>query len=246
VIAFGIDIGGSGIKGAPVDLSTGELAATRHRLPTPSSSTPADVINTLRAVLSFHRWDGPVGITVPGVVVDGTVTSAANISPEWVGYPAQRSLQDALGVPVTVMNDADAAGVAEVRFGAGSSIKGVVLLLTFGTGIGSALINDGAVVPNTELGHLQFMGMEAEQYAASRLVDDEGLDLETWAGRVQEFLVHVEHIFAPRMIIFGGGISKRFDDFSHLLNTDAPVVPAVLRNNAGIVGAAMTSESNER
>jgi polyphosphate glucokinase len=246
VIAFGIDIGGSGIKGAPVDLLTGELIGSRHRLPTPSPSTPVDVIDTLRDILSFHRWDGPVGITVPGVVVDGTVTSAANISPDWVDYPAQRSLQDALGVPVTVMNDADAAGVAEVTFGAGMSIKGVALLLTFGTGIGSALINDGAVVPNTELGHLEFMGMEAEQYAASRLVEDEGLELETWAGRVHEFLVHVERLFAPRLIIFGGGISKRFDDFGHLLNTTAPVVPAVLLNDAGIVGAAMTSESNQR
>ena len=158
----------------------------------------------------------------------------------------EREFEAALGVPVSVVNDADAAGIAEARYGAGKDVDGVVLLLTFGTGIGSALINDGVLVPNTELGHLQFKGMEAEQYAASRLVKHEGLDLETWAHRTHEFLVHVERLFAPRLVIFGGGISNRFADFGHFLEISAPVVPAVLRNNAGIVGAAMNSESSER
>ena len=244
--AFGIDIGGSGIKGAPVDLRSGMLSAARHRVPTPESRTPADIIGAVRQIVEFHEWQSAIGITVPGVVIDGVVRSAANISPEWVDYPVERELESAMGVPVSVMNDADAAGIAEVTYGAGKDADGVVLLLTFGTGIGSALINDGALVPNTELGHLQFKGMEAEQYAASRLVKHEGLDLDTWAQRAQEFLVHVERLFAPRLIIFGGGISKRFHDFGHIFETSAPVVPAVLRNNAGIVGAAMTSESSDR
>ena len=244
--AFGIDIGGSGVKGAPVDLGTGDLVGERHRIPTPLSRTPAAIIGALREVIDFHGWEGPVGVTVPGVVHNGVVSSAANISPEWVNYPVRIRLEAALGVPVAVVNDADAAGLAEVRYGAGTDVDGVVLLLTFGTGIGSALINDGRLVPNTELGHLEFKGMEAERYAASRLVEDDGLDVDTWANRVQEVLAHLERIFSPDLIIFGGGISKRFTDYAHHFSTSASLVPAVLRNNAGIVGAAMTSESSER
>jgi polyphosphate glucokinase len=246
VTAFGIDIGGSGIKGAPVDLRSGNLAAARHRIPTPDSRTPSDIIDAVRGIVDFHGWQGPVGVTVPGVVIDGVVRSAANISPEWVDYAAKRELENALGAPVSVMNDADAAGMAEVRYGAGKDVEGVVLMLTFGTGIGSALIHDGVLVPNSELGHLEFKGMEAERYAASRLVKREGLDLETWANRANEFLVHVDRLFAPRLVIFGGGISKRFHDYGHLLEISVPIVPAVLRNNAGIVGAAIASESSTR
>jgi len=243
VTAFGIDIGGSGVKGAPVDLRSGTLAGKRHRIPTPAAGTPEAIISAVADVIAFHEWDGPVGITVPGVVINGVVTSAANISPDWINYPAEREMSDDLGVPVSVLNDADAAGLAESTFGAGRDIAGLAMMLTFGTGIGSALINNGSLLPNTELGHLEFKGMVAEHYAASRLVEHEGLDLGTWALRVQEFLVHLERIFSPDVIIFGGGISKRFDDFGQFFQITAPVVPAVLRNNAGIVGAAMTSES---
>ena len=183
---------------------------------------------------------------MPGIVVGGVVKSAANISPEWVDYPAQAELERALGVPVSVLNDADAAGLAEANFGAGKGVQGVVMLFTFGTGIGSALINDGVLVRNTELGHLEFKGMPAEHYAASRLVEHDGMGVEVWAQRASEYLAHVEGLFSPALMIFGGGISKEFDDFRDLLSTGAPVVPAVLLNNAGIVGAAMTSESDVR
>jgi polyphosphate glucokinase len=244
--AFGIDIGGSGVKGAAVDLESGALVTDRHRIPTPASGTPHDITDTVRQVVRFHAWEGPIGVTVPGVVVDGVVRSAANISPEWIDYPAKQELESALGVPVSVVNDADAAGLAEAHYGAGRGIGGVVMLFTFGTGIGSALLNDGVLVPNTELGHLEFKGMVAEHYAASRLVEHDAMDLETWAHRAHEFLVHIETLFSPALIIFGGGISKRFTDYGHLLSTRAPLVPAVLLNNAGIVGAAMTSESGER
>ncbi len=244
--AFGIDIGGSGVKGAAVDLKSGALVTVRHRIPTPTSGTPEDITDTVRQVVRFHAWEGPIGVTVPGVVVDGVVRSAANISPEWIDYPAQLELEAALAVPVSVVNDADAAGLAEAHYGAGRGVAGVVMLFTFGTGIGSALLNDGVLVPNTELGHLEFKGMVAEHYAASRLVERDAMDLETWADRAHEFLVHVETLFSPALIIFGGGISKRFADYGHLLSTRAPLVPAVLLNNAGIVGAAMTSESGER
>jgi polyphosphate glucokinase len=246
VEGFGIDIGGSGVKGAPVGLTSGELLAPRHRIPTPPSGTPDDIIETVREIVRIHEWDGPVGVTVPAVVVDGTVKSASALSDEWINFPAVRALEDALGVSVSIINDADAAGIAEVRYGAARDVGGVVLLLTFGTGIGSALINDGVLVPNTELGHLEFRGMAAEQFAAARLVEHEGLDLETWAHRVNEFLLYVEMLFSPGLIVFGGGISKRFNDFGSFLATVAPVVPAVLLNNAGIVGAAMTSESSYR
>jgi polyphosphate glucokinase len=246
VKAFGIDIGGSGVKGAAVDLDSGVLVTERHRIPTPASGTPEDITETVRQVLRFHAWEGPIGVAIPGVVVDGVVRSAANISPDWIDYPAEQELEAALDRPVSIVNDADAAGLAESHYGAGKGVAGVVMLFTFGTGIGSALLNDGVLVPNTELGHLEFKGMAAEHYAAARLVEHDGMDLETWAHRAHEFLSHVETLFSPGLIIFGGGISKRFSDYGHLLSTKAPLVPAVLLNSAGIVGAAMTSESGER
>lgn len=246
MMVLGIDVGGSGVKGAPVDLRDGRLAAERHRIPTPSSGKPSDIIDTIAQVVEFHDWHGPVGVTVPGVVIDGVVTSVGNLAGEWIDYRVERELGRVLDVAVTVINDADAAGLAEARYGAGRNVPGVVILLTFGTGIGSALLNDGQLVPNTEFGQLRFKGMKAEEYAAARLVERDGMDLESWALRVHEFLIHIERIFSPGLIIFGGGISKRFEDFGHLLRTVAPVVPAVLRNDAGIVGAAMTSESGSR
>jgi polyphosphate glucokinase len=246
VEAFGIDIGGSGVKGAPVDLESGALIVERHRIPTPETRSPVDIIDTVQQVVRHHDWNGPIGVTVPGIVVDGVVRSAANISAEWIDYPARQELERVLRVPVSVLNDADAAGLAEAHYGAGKGVRGVVMLFTFGTGIGSALLNGGVLAPNTELGHLQFKGSVAEHYAASRLVEDGGMDLATWAHRADEFLLHIEMLFSPGLIIFGGGISKRFDEFRHLLSTQTPVVPAVLLNDAGIVGAAMTSEGGVR
>ena len=235
--AMGIDIGGSGIKGAPADIVTGRLAGPRLRVATPDPSTPGSVVDAVVRLVTEHDWSGPVGITVPGVVIDGTVVTAANIDDAWIGYDARESFTQALGLPVAVLNDADAAGLAEARFGGDAS--GVVILLTFGTGIGSALIQDGKLVPNTELGHLEFHGGKAETYAAARLVKRESMQIEWWAERVNEFLAYIEVLFSPDRIIIGGGISKRFDEFSPYLFTRCEVEPARLRNNAGIVGASL-------
>ncbi len=238
---MGIDVGGSGVKGAPIDLSTGELLGKRHCIPTPSPSTPELVIRTITEVVHHHEWKGPVGVAIPSVVDNGVVLTAANIDIAWVGFDAQTALTDALGVPVTVINDADAAGIAEVAYGAAKDHPGVCLLLPFGTGIGSALIVDGTLVPNTEFGHLEFKGMEAEAYAAARLVERDNLDISWWALRVNELLQHLDLVLSPRIIVFGGGISKRFEEYASVFDTKAEIVPARLRNNAGIVGAAMAT-----
>jgi len=235
---YGVDVGGSGVKGAPVDLAKGDLAAKRKRIPTPKPATPAAVLDAIGAVVTHHGWNGPVGVTIPGVVRHGVVETAANIDEEWIGFPAEDALSHYLGMPVTVLNDADAAGLAEARYGAAQGVDGVVILLTFGTGIGSAYLHDGHLVPNTELGHLIFNGQKAEHYAAGRLVKRGDLEIDWWAKRVDELLTYLEGLFWPDMFVMGGGISKRFETFSHLLTTRARVVPAVLRNQAGIVGAA--------
>jgi len=236
-IALGVDIGGSGIKGAPVNVATGELVAKRIRIPTPALSTPQNITDTVSRLVQEHAWQGPIGIAVPGVVRDGIVETAANIHDAWIGFDARTHLSDALKTPVSLLNDADAGGLAEARFGGSSS--GVVILLTFGTGIGSALLHDGTLIPNTELGHLEFHGDKAEAYAAARLVKREDMRIDWWAERVNEFLAHIETLFSPDRIVIGGGISKRFDEFAPYLHTRCTIHPARLRNNAGIVGAAL-------
>lgn len=246
MISFGVDIGGSGVKGAPVDLDTGVLAEKRFRIPTPTESTPANVVETVRTVVEHHQWAGPLGVTLPSVVIDGIVRTAANIDKGWIDFDATTVLSEMLETTVTVINDADAAGMAEVKYGQHDAPEGVVLVLTFGTGIGSALIHNGVLVPNTELGHLEFHGMDAEKYAAGRLVKRDNHDIAWWANRVNEYLQHVELILSPTKIVFGGGISKRFEEFCHLIETRAEVVPARLRNNAGIVGAAMVAAPREQ
>jgi polyphosphate glucokinase len=241
VQVFGIDVGGSGVKGAPVDLETGDLAANRLRIPTPRPSTPEAVAGAIAQIVENHGWNGPVGVTIPGVVRSGVVETAANIDDGWVGLDAAAILSDRLEMPVTVVNDADAAGLAEVRYGAAKGVDGVVILLTFGTGIGSAYLHDGRLIPNTELGHLIFKGQKAEHYAAGRLVKRGELEIDWWARRVDELLDYVEELFWPDLFVFGGGISKRFETYSHHFTTQAPIVPAVLRNQAGIVGAAFAA-----
>ncbi len=238
---FGVDVGGSGVKGAPVDLATGQLAADRIRIPTPKPATPEAVTDAIAEIVTGHGWSGPVGVTVPGVVLNGVVHTAANIGSGWVGYDAATALEHRLGMPVTVLNDADAAGLAEVTYGAAKGETGVVLLLTFGTGIGSAYLFEGRLIPNTELGHLIFKGGEAEAYAAGRLVKRGDLEIEWWARRVDELLDYLDDLFWPDLFVFGGGISKRFEAYSHLLDTRARIVPAKLRNQAGIVGAAIAA-----
>ena len=238
---FGIDIGGSGIKGAPVDLAAGDLAAKRHRIKTPQPATPEAVMDVAASVIDEFGYAGPVGCALPAVVVDGVAHSAANIDPSWVGTDGKALLEERTNCTVTLLNDADAAGLAEMRYGAGKGEDGLVMTLTFGTGIGSAVFYIGQLLPNTEFGHLKFRGMEAEHYAAARLVEREDMKIDWWAQRVNEYLQHLDAIFTPSLFIFGGGISKRWPDFEEFFDLRARIVPAELRNNAGIVGAALAA-----
>ncbi|ALG84658.1 polyphosphate--glucose phosphotransferase [Gordonia phthalatica] len=240
-LGFGIDIGGSGVKGAIVDLRTGEFVGDRHRIPTPQPATPAAVADTAAQIVDHFGWTGPVGLTVPGVVRDGVMRSAANIDGTWKGTDLNTLFSERLGGRrVSVLNDADAAGIAEQRFGGGAEItEGTVILLTFGTGIGSALIYNGTLVPNTEFGHLEVDGKEAEHQASAKVREDKGWSLAKWTKKVSKVLTHYEAIFSPALFIVGGGISRKGDQWIPLLTNETPVVAAKLRNTAGIVGAAI-------
>ena len=239
---FGVDIGGSGIKGAPVDLDSGELAAERYKVATPQPSAPDAVADAVAEVVGHFGWTGPVGMTFPGVVTAGVTRTAANMDKRWIGLDTHALLGARLGLPVTVLNDADAAGIAETAFGAGRDRDGTVILLTFGTGIGSAVFTDGRLVRNTELGHLELHGRDAETHASSKAKEDEDLSWAHWARRVQKYLAHVEMLFSPDLFIIGGGVSREADRFLPLIEgIRAEIVPATLRNSAGIVGAAMTA-----
>lgn len=238
---FGLDIGGSGIKGAPVDTTTGALLAERFRIPTPQPATPDAMIAMAVEVVKNFDWNGPIGCGFPAVVKAGIVHTAANIDPAWIGFDLQRGLQDALGQRVRVLNDADAAGMAELRYGAGRAVEGVVLMLTLGTGIGTALFVKGQLVPNTELGHIEIRGKDAEKRAADRVRKQKGLSWKEYAARVNEYLDAIERLLWPDLIIIGGGASKEADKFLSRLVTRAPIVPAQLLNNAGIAGAALAA-----
>lgn len=237
--AFGLDIGGTGIKGAVVDLERGVLAGERIRIPTPQPATVDAVLDTVGAVLAEAGWDGPVGCTFPGIVRRGVIGSAANVDEGWIGVDLEARLAERLGRPARVLNDADAAGIAEMRLGAGRGVQGVVLVMTLGTGIGSALFVDGVLVPGTELGHLELDGHNAESRAATSAREREGLSYEEWAERLQRYFSHVERLFSPDLFIVGGGVSKKAERFLPLLSLRAPIIPAELRNNAGIIGAAL-------
>jgi polyphosphate glucokinase len=239
-VGFGIDIGGSGIKGAPVDLATGELTAERVRIPTPIPSKPLAVAASVAELVSaFDVPDTtPIGLTFPAPIKHGVVPFIANLHKSWKGVDVPQLMSEAVGRQVVGVNDADAAGVAEVVFGAAKGVPGVVLVTTLGTGIGSALIVDGTLVPNTELGHLEIDGHDAESRAASSAKENEGLSWEEWARRLQRYYETVEMLFSPDLIVVGGGVSKKHEKFLPLLSTTAPIVPAALRNTAGIVGAA--------
>jgi polyphosphate glucokinase len=239
---LGIDIGGSGVKGAPVDTVRGELLAERYRVPTPQPSDVTSVVEAVAEVAGQFQGYDMVGITFPGVVVDGVTRTAANVDKSWLDAPAAQLFAERLGRPVSVLNDADAAGVAEVAFGAGRGQHGLVILLTFGTGIGSALFLDGTLIPNTEFGHIELNGKDAELRASDRIREEEQMSWEKWAGRVEEYLKHLEGLLAPRLFIIGGGVSKRADRFLPLIDIRTPMVPATLLNNAGIIGAAVTAE----
>ncbi len=238
--ALGVDVGGSGIKAAPVDLKTGKRLTKRKRIPTPRPSTPDAVYDVIAQLVEHFSWEGPIGCALPAVVQAGTVLTAANIDDSWIGHDAATELGERLAKPVDVLNDADAAGLAEKVFGAARDLDGVVILLTLGTGIGSAVFTDGVLVPNTELGHLEFHGTSAERYAAARVID-KGVTQAEWALRLNEFLQHLERVLPPDVFILGGGISKNFDAYANVLETRATVLPARFRNRAGIVGAALAT-----
>ena len=240
--ALGVDVGGSGVKGAIVDLATGQLVGERFRLDTPQPATPDAVTATVAEVVRHFDFSGPLGVTYPGVVVDGVVHTAANVDQAWIGTNAAEQYSQALGGrQVTVLNDADAAGLAEQHYGAGRNHSGVVVLLTFGTGIGSAVIHHGMLLPNTEFGHIEVDGKEAEHRAASSVKENKGWSYRRWAKQVTKVLIAVENAIWPDLFIAGGGISRKADKWIPLLTNRTPVVAAELLNTAGIVGAAMAA-----
>ncbi|GAA4374791.1 polyphosphate--glucose phosphotransferase [Agromyces bauzanensis] len=241
--AIGIDIGGTGIKGAVVDLGTGALVTERFKVRTPEGGRPGDILRATEELLAgiADEADGtklPLGLCFPAVVKHGRTLSAANISDEWIGLPAEELFEQTLGREIHFINDADAAGIAELRYGSVAGVDGVVILTTLGTGIGSAIINDGVLVPNTELGHLELDGHDAERSAAYSAMERESLSWERWTERLQRYYSHLESLFSPDLFVVGGGVSKHSEVFLPLLDLRTPIVPAVHRNNAGILGAA--------
>lgn len=239
--AIGIDIGGTGIKGAIVDIKSGDLVGERIRIATPEGGKPSDIAEAVHGMvktLTSSRGHLPVGICFPAVVKNGKTMSAANISKEWIGLDAEGLFEQTLGRDIHFMNDADAAGVAEMKFGAGRKEKGVVFMSTLGTGIGTALFVRGTLLPNAELGHLEIEGVDYETKAAYSAMEREKLSFPEWAKRLQTYYSTIERLFSPDLIIVGGGISKSHQEFLPLLNLNTPIVPAQKRNNAGILGAA--------
>lgn len=241
-LALGIDIGGTGIKGGVVDTATGELTTERLKLATPEGGEPDAIVKTVLQLidqLGGLEPHVPVGVCFPAIVKHGRTMSAANVSKRWIGLEAEALFEKALGRDIHFVNDADAAGIAEAEFGAAKDVKGVVLLTTLGTGIGSALLNDGVLVPNTELGHLQIDGRDAEKRAAYSAKERYRWSWTRWSKHLQRYYTYLEALFSPDLFIVGGGVSKNYEDFIPLLKLKTPIIPAVLRNNAGIIGSAV-------
>jgi polyphosphate glucokinase len=244
---LGIDIGGSGIKGNLVDPSSGVVLAERFKLETPQPSVPDAVAAVVAKIVEHFEYVGPVGCTFPAIVKGGVTLSAANVDASWIGCHAADLFAEATGLDVVVVNDADAAGIAEMAIGAGRDRTGVTLLLTFGTGIGSALFHDGVLIPNTELGHIELEGHSSvEDWTAARVKDDENLSWKSWAGRVNRLLDHLARVLSPDLFILGGGVSRRWEKWGKYLDVPTEIVPAALRNEAGIVGAALLASSRIR
>jgi polyphosphate glucokinase len=241
VRGFGVDIGGSGIKGGLVDLEIGQLIGERVQIETPKPSQPDPVNAVVAQIVDAFGWTGRIGVTFPGVMKHGVAYTAANVDKSWIGTDVDAGLEKLVPGTVATLNDADAAGIAEMRYGAGRERDGVVLMLTFGTGIGSALFVDGHLVPNTEFGHIQVDGKDGEHRASAAVREREGLDYATWAQRVDHYLDVLEASLWPDLIIVGGGVSRQADEWVPLLTTRTPVVPAQLQNDAGIVGAALAA-----
>jgi polyphosphate glucokinase len=238
---LGIDIGGSGIKGAPVDIESGEMLADRHRIPTPHPAYPKDVGRVVSQLAREFDWKGPIGCGFPAVVQSGVSLTAANIHKKWIGTSASELFSRSTGCPTTVINDADAAGLAEMKFGAGKERKGVIFLITIGTGLGTALFSNGQLVPNTELGHIKIRGKDAELRASDAVRKKKDLSWKKWALRFDEYLDTLERLFWPDLFILGGGASKKSHKFLKHLSVRAEVIPAELGNEAGIVGAALAA-----
>ena len=238
--ALGIDIGGTVIKGAPVNVETGELLAERFRIPTPHPALPNAVADVVEQIAKHFDYSGPAGVTFPAIIKKGVVYSATNVDKSWIGTDAAKLFRSHLGGPVTVVNDADAAGIAEMHFGAGRGRDGVVILLTFGTGIGSAIFHEGRLLPNSEFGHIQIRGKDAEKRASEKVREDKGLSWKKWASLVSDYLAYLEKLFSPDLFIIGGGVSNKSEKFLPYLasKTEVIVEAAQMRNEAGIIGAA--------
>lgn len=242
-IGYGIDIGGTGMKSSIVDLADGRLAADRFRIPTPSPATPDRLADVVRRLVEHHEWTGPVGVCFPAVITRGIVRSAANIDDSWIGVNADELFTTAAGAPVSLLNDADAAAIAEMTWGAGKDRGGVVICITLGTGIGSGMFVDGILVPNSELGHLELDGHDAEHRASASARKRHDVSWHTWGKRVDHYLKHVVKLFSPELIILGGGVSKHPDKWFGKIDLDCDVEIAQLKNNAGIAGAALHASS---
>jgi len=239
---LGIDIGGSGVKGAIVDTKKGKLLTERYRIPTPQPATPEAVADVIKKITEHFKWKGSIGAGFPGVIQQGIARTAANVDNSWIDKDLNKLFSEVTGCKVHVVNDADAAGMAEMKFGAGKGHKGTLMLITVGTGLGTVLFINGKLVPNLEMGHILLHGADAELYATDAARKRDKLDWDTWAGRFNEYLLRIEELLWPDKIVIGGGASKKGDKFFHHLTTKAKVVPAKLMNEAGIVGAAMVSK----
>lgn len=240
---LGVDIGGSGIKGAPVNIKTGVLQSPRYRIPTPQPSKPAAVAGVVAEIAEHFNWNGPLGCGFPAPMRSGVALTAANIHKKWVGTNAASLFAKSTGCPVCVINDADAAGLAEMKFGTGKNRQGVVIIITIGTGLGTALFSDGHLFPNAELGHLQINGTDAEVRASDAARKREKLSWKKWGKRFDRYLLVLERLLNPDLFILGGGTSKKYMNFSEFLTVKAEIQPAMLLNEAGIVGAALAAQS---
>ncbi len=242
---LGIDIGGSGIKGAPVNTKSGNLLDERHRIPTPDPSTPEAVANVIKQIAKHFKWKGPIGCGFPSVVLNGVIKTAANIDKSWIDVNVEKLITNVTGLPTCVVNDADAAGMAAIKFGAGKKVKGTVIMLTVGTGIGTAFFTRGKLLANTEVGHLVLNGQDAEKYVSDATRKSEKLNWPTWGKRFNQYLMEIERLFWPELIIIGGGASKKIEKFANQITIKTKVVPAKLLNEAGIIGAAIAARANK-
>ena len=239
---LGIDIGGSGIKGAPVDIKKGEMLRERYRIPTPQPAKPKAVAKTVAEIAKYFEWEGPIGCGFPSVVQQGVTRTAANVHTSWIGTDAAKLFSEVTGCPVNAINDADAAGLAEMTFGAGQNRMGVVLLVTIGTGLGTSIFTNGILLPNTELGHIEIDCEEAELMASDAIRKQENLSWKKWGKRLDIYLDHLEKLVWPDLIILGGGVSKKHEKFMPYLNVQAEIVIAETFNQAGIIGAALAGK----